>query len=291
MRQFFPTEWQKSTGISADGAPIGLCIGPLDALNIMAERESLTAAGFDFGRRVPTDVFLFGLGEPDARESTKIGGLPFLHRGDDWPRNSAGEALPFIGQINFADSTEVLGVDLPGDVLLVFGNLPAKWRSVETEIRWKRSSDFSGDELLEADEIPVPSPSDVFYGVRWRTYNFPDAAKNPKNRTFYATTTYDASSAASIFATQISSAPFCFARRSSGVEKETLVCCIAPVLPTRDGSFSFFNCEQSLRQRSGLRTIYDERHRFIHSWLTKGDGASIFVFRNEKGEFSVNLVN
>ena len=46
MRQFFPTEWQKSTGMSADGAPIGLCIGPLDALNIIAERDSLTAAGF-----------------------------------------------------------------------------------------------------------------------------------------------------------------------------------------------------------------------------------------------------
>lgn len=277
--------------MSADGAPIGLCIGPLDALNIMAERESLTAAGFDFGRRVTTDVFLFGPGEPDVRESTKIGGLPFLHRGDDWPRNSAGEALPFIGQINFADSTDVLRVGLPGDVLLVFGNLPAKWRFVETAIRWKRSSDFSGDELIVADEIPVPSPSDVFYSVRWRTDNFPDAADNPKNRIFYATTTYNPSSSASIFATQISSAPFCFARRSSGVDKETLVCCIAPVLPTRDGAFSFIDCKQSLRQRSGLRAIYDERHRFVHSWLTKGDGASIFVFRNEKGEFSVKLVN
>lgn len=202
------------------GAPIGLCIDPLDALNIMAERESLTAAGFDFGRRVTTDVFLFGLGDPDVRESTKIGGLPFLHRGDDWPRNSAGEALPFIGQINFADSADVLGVDLPGDVLLVFGNLPAKWRSVETAIRWKRSSDFSGDELLGADEIPVPSPSDVFYGVRWRTYNFPDAAKNPKNRTFYATTTYRASSSASIFATQISSHHFVLGGRAQAWKKK-----------------------------------------------------------------------
>jgi hypothetical protein len=147
------------------------------------------------------------------------------------------------------------------------------------------------DQLIGADETPDPSPSDVFYGVRWRTDNFPDAADNPKNRIFYATTTDSPSSSASIFATQISSAPFCYARRSSGVDKETLVCCIAPVLPTRNGSFSFLGCEQSLRQRNGLRTIYDERHRFVHSWLTQGDGASIFVFRNEKSEFSVKLVN
>ena len=33
-----------------------------------------------------TDVFVFGLGEPDRREVTKVGGLPYWPVGQAWPR-------------------------------------------------------------------------------------------------------------------------------------------------------------------------------------------------------------
>lgn len=101
--------------------------------------------------RAPTDLFVFARGEPERREITKIGGVPYWPAGREWPRSSAGTPMTFIAQFNFADSLDIVG-QLPGDLLVIFGAL-----------RW-----YSRDELKQVnmewlttdDRWPVPADSE-----------------------------------------------------------------------------------------------------------------------------------
>jgi hypothetical protein len=84
-------------------------------------RAEATAAGAQPARRVPTDVMVWAAGEPANRAVTKIGGLPYRPADVVWPCEQSGEPMRFIGQLCFADSRDILP-ELPGDVLLVFGD-------------------------------------------------------------------------------------------------------------------------------------------------------------------------
>lgn len=76
------------------------------------------------GQAVPiaTDIFLWAKGEPESRETTRIGGLPFWPKGRKWPEISRGRPATFIGQICFADSLDIVP-SLPSYILLIFGEL------------------------------------------------------------------------------------------------------------------------------------------------------------------------
>jgi len=78
------------------------------------------------GQSVPTDVFVFGKGQPPRPECTHIGGDPFWPLGREWPTDASGKPYLFFGQINFADSKDLVG-ELPGDLLL---NVPYPWLNV-----------------------------------------------------------------------------------------------------------------------------------------------------------------
>lgn len=69
---------------------------------------------------VPTDVFVFGEGEPREFYLTKVGGQAYLPQGLAWPTTSKGEPMSFVAQLCFLDSTDLVR-ELPGDVLLIFG--------------------------------------------------------------------------------------------------------------------------------------------------------------------------
>ena len=74
---------------------------------------------FDWGPAVPVDIFIMADGEPNNRHATKIGGLPYRPARMEWPTSLDGTPMSFLAQIDFADSTDLVG-ELPGDVLLVF---------------------------------------------------------------------------------------------------------------------------------------------------------------------------
>jgi hypothetical protein len=93
--------------------------GPV-AVNEQLRAEAI-AAGERPVRRVPTDVMVWAMGEPTNRAVTKIGGLPYRPSAVAWPHDKDSEPLRFIGQLCFADSRDILP-ELPGDVLLVFGD-------------------------------------------------------------------------------------------------------------------------------------------------------------------------
>jgi hypothetical protein len=120
---------------------------------------------------IPTDVFVFGLGEPERPEATKIGGLPYMPSDLDWPM-LGGEPMTFIAQINFADSEDIIKHQTPADVLLIF--MPSDHASIDgeltdddtTKLLWVKIKEQI---LLTSDDVPEQtSPPTPCFGVRHR---------------------------------------------------------------------------------------------------------------------------
>ena len=117
----------------------------------------------------PVDYFLFELGQPPDRHTTKIGGLPYRPAGKPWPvcdgpfkpsladlMPPAGSPMLFVGQICFADSHDLLRDELPGDVLLFFtedDSFCNDWR-----LEWYS---LGLSDLTEVNESPASDPEFV----------------------------------------------------------------------------------------------------------------------------------
>ncbi len=89
---------------------------PFDLYSVETLRDHF---GLRYAGGIPTDVFVFGKGEPPKPEITKIGGLPYWPSSKPWPTTHDGKPIHFLAQFNFADSKDVTG-ELPGQLLLVF---------------------------------------------------------------------------------------------------------------------------------------------------------------------------
>ena len=76
---------------------------------------------YRWGPAVPVDIFVMAEGEPEKRNVTKIGALPYRPANASWPTGSNGQPMLFVAQFNFADSKDLTG-ELPGDILLVFAD-------------------------------------------------------------------------------------------------------------------------------------------------------------------------
>ena len=79
------------------------------------------------GDAFPTDVFVFGKGEPDDPACTKVGGRPFWPTDMDWPNASTGSPCHFLAQFNFGDSMDIIDADLPGTILLLLTENEDDW--------------------------------------------------------------------------------------------------------------------------------------------------------------------
>jgi Domain of unknown function (DUF1963) len=150
-----------------------ILIGP----GSLAVNEQLRAEAFADSRyrgaRIATDVFVWARGDPPNPAMTRIGGVPYRSRSAPWPRDSEGKPVRFIAQLCFADSRDISG-DLPGDVLLIFGNDDALLVEPERLVfEWSSFGirDLSVEvPLMATDEILAP-----YHGVVHRTEDWPDA--------------------------------------------------------------------------------------------------------------------
>jgi Domain of unknown function (DUF1963) len=124
---------------------------------------------------VPTDFFLYALGEPPRRDVTKVGGVPWRPRTLAWPLSHSREPMTFLTQFRFAESAELFRT-LPGDVLLVFvrdfrpGYEPENYFHFE----WHSLDETN---LVRPTEMPPPGwDFCTCFGVRIRTvdYDFAD---------------------------------------------------------------------------------------------------------------------
>lgn len=129
--------------------------------------------------KVPTDVFIWGLGEPEKREVTKVGGVPYWPADRPWPVSTEGRPMDFVAQINFSDSRDLVG-DTPGDILLMFsdGACYGDWMPGDdgaVVFHWINPSDAP---LIEPDEVPERRWDIIpCYGVIHRTFDFVDDLK------------------------------------------------------------------------------------------------------------------
>jgi hypothetical protein len=132
----------------------------------------------DLGRSVPTDVFVFGLGEPSRRDLTKVGGMPYRPAAIPWPVGVNGEPMRFVAQWRFAESKDITG-DLPGDLLLFFvdniQDLP--WlHDDEKQFRFDWYN-LGVTDLVTEDNVPLPDSSFksvTCFGIRHRTVDYPE---------------------------------------------------------------------------------------------------------------------
>ena len=132
------------------------------------------------GAPYPTDVFVFGKGEPDNPSCTKVGGLPFWPADQDWPTAPDGSLCRFLAQFNFADSTDIIDADLPASVLLLLTDSEEDWiwGDEGLSFHWVSAG------ITPATNLDVPSAigsSGPFYGAIHRSADYPestDAAYN-----------------------------------------------------------------------------------------------------------------
>jgi hypothetical protein len=172
-----PEDYQNEEAVKAHIALMspggGIVCSPGDlALAEQLRREAFAGQQI---QGIPTDIFVFGRGEPKHREATKLGGLPYWPASQDWPCSAEGRPLAFIGQICFADSRDIVG-KLPGDVLLIFGPRDSENLGPdESELKffWREmgDSDLIGPGGMPQCELVLPP----LYGVICRTLDYPGA--------------------------------------------------------------------------------------------------------------------
>jgi len=144
---------------------------PFDVYAIETLRDQL---GLRIGQAVPTDVFVFGKGEPENPAGTKLGGRPFWPAGRPWPQTPDGRPCAFLAQFNFADSLDLVGDNLPGTILSILVDDPENWPSDTS----RKTFVWLSHEQEPDRELQVPSalgPAGPFFGAIHRTFDYPEA--------------------------------------------------------------------------------------------------------------------
>lgn len=116
------------------------------ALN--AQLQQILTDTRDLPKGKPADAVCWNVGECGARHLTKAGGLPYVPRGFEWPTFDE-IPLVFYGQFCFADSEDIVD-DLPGDVLLIFGQAPGEFPGY-FDYEWMP---LRLDNLVSIEDIP-----------------------------------------------------------------------------------------------------------------------------------------
>ncbi len=137
------------------------------------ERERV---GMPEGSGIPTDIFLWGQGEPKDRTLTKVGGLPYWPFEKPWPEGEDGE-LVFLAQFNFVDSRDLVG-ELPGDLLLLFSDARFSWVEGNRAGLVPMWVSFGSERLVVERTLPkVKNPFFKGYGVIHRGMDWAGAGE------------------------------------------------------------------------------------------------------------------
>lgn len=284
---FNPEQWGRLQNVIVahdDWTPTAV-VGPRDALGVLAIREEYRRRGLDWGEGIPADVFLLSPGEPEDRAATKFGGLPFFSKNDKWPESRETKAhLSFLAQISFANSKDIVQEDLPGDVLLVFGDISSKRRRPEFHLEWMNTKTDRRHLVTETLGDMVSSP---FFGVRWRTESYKTPLDNILSTVSNQLSLSDLEMVSSLFATQICKRPFAFGRNIEG----KVLCAFGIAKPTTMDSFPFLGVEEPKwfgYSEPRFEPIYDDSYDYFKSWSPRGEAALLVT--QDSGSFQCQLV-
>ena len=150
-------------------------VGPHDICGVDWVRDQL-ADELEFGSAIPVDYFIWAEGEGERIGSTRFGGRPDLRSPKDWPTGREGKHLPFLAQINFGDSRDLVSV--PDDLLSIFAHIENGCVE-EYRLVWSNSENV---QRMEADWMPETAYSiNPYHGHICR---FPTFAKMRPKRVF-----------------------------------------------------------------------------------------------------------
>lgn len=239
-----------------------LITSPFDLYSVETLRDH---HGLRHGQEVPTDVLVFGKGEPSSPSATKVGGQPFWPEDEEWPTTDGGDPCFFLAQFNFADSVDILGQDLPELVLVLVTDSEEDWL-------W-------GDGELEGHWVPIDCVPDTtlrvpsvignagpFFGVRHRTADYIDSA-----------TDAHAHGLAVLNGTKIGGIP-CFIQSAADTDSRFL-CQLGSIQAAPDVPYPWVNQKDPLSLRFRGNGIYAAGNSAVF-----GDMGSIYLFLDEDGE-------
>ncbi len=149
----------------------GLITSPRDLYAVETLRDRFNHR---LGPAVPTDVFVFGKGQPPRPDCTQFGGMPFWPSGRRWPIDDKGDAYRFFGQINFADSKDLVG-KLPGDLLLLFIGEDQDewyWEPMAVQFEW---AELGSRIVSDLDPELITTMGGPFFGAIFRSADYPEA--------------------------------------------------------------------------------------------------------------------
>ena len=192
----------------------------------------------------PPTCFYWASERDPPRDCTKIGGLPFWPHDRAWPESEDGRPLPFLAQFCFRESRDLVG-DLPEEMLLLFGdkddpaNVVGRWQSPACRTR-----------LVDCDEMPVEPIAPSFYGIRWRTENFPDAEYGNDGIVLAdGTTVSEKWFVCTLMGMQIGSHPFFPRWEGRPGKTEKTVCAMSAVFPIPGFPWPFINRSSPLTEQ------------------------------------------
>lgn len=201
----------------------------------------------DLGRRVPTDMMVYALGEAPRPYLTKVGGVPYRPAGAPWPCSEDRRPYVFVAQFCFADSNDILPSSLPGDVMLVFGlddEWHVGWHADSVRIEWY---DLDISRPVAPAECPEPQfHVPCLHCVRHRTFDYPDAED-----VFYNEGHDDFWLFARSQATRIGGTTW-FIQGDQREGDETLLCTLNSIEVVADAKYPFVNLE-SARDLPGVK--------------------------------------
>jgi hypothetical protein len=132
----------------------------------------------NLGPATPVDIIIFGYDEPEDRDATKIGGLPYWPSDRPWPVSKTGQPLEFLAQINFSGSMDICP-PVPAPLLSIF--IESDWCSIESySYFWQKP--VENPQLISATDIPevkYPKVAGTVYGANCRTRDFSNAESLP----------------------------------------------------------------------------------------------------------------
>lgn len=231
--------------------------------------------------KIPTDVFVWNLGEPINRNVTKIGGLPYRDANKEWLYSKSGHPLTFIAQICFSDSKDLVG-SLPGDILLIFGETGQygiEWDDDDITsfvFEWVSIHDFT---LVKHEDIPETTWNPLsMYGSIFRTYDYPKSEEHFKQ--------YNHPSFLSVLeATKINGNPIWI--QNNPKLSGRFLCSLSSIAPTISGK------HQGIKIKPYPYINRPEPIEF-HEWYNShairwGDMGILNIFIDESGKISWNI--
>jgi hypothetical protein len=244
----------------------------------------LVQAELDLGPKIPAHYLLYAVGEPDTREQSRIGGLPYRPRGSPWPMDSLGHPEEFVCQIDFSDSRSLLP-QLPAEIMLLFASEEGVGDAPFT-LEWYRPglTDLMTVRDFPRFDFTFPMLQSVsVFCYLYETYDFPEAKARIQGTRFETWKSFDYPCGSKIGGYCKSTPPG--SEHIFTLESIRLICGEPyPFVNRKNWEPDSITAKLLSRLDRKIRQLRGARNA-CYDILMIGDLGRIHVFKDDKGQF------